>query len=250
MADPDGGWIVLFSGGKDSSWALSCALESNRDVRRLVLVHPPTDASAYHAPATGVARLAARSVGIPLVDAGLPASEVEPGSRAADDAEAAPLETTVRTLDIELDGGVAGIIVGTVESEPQADHVRSMCDRVGCEFYAPLWQADPHELAVTTIEAGLESRFVEVTAPGFDQSWLGRRFDHDALTDLVELNRECDVHLLGEGGEFETVVTDGPHMSCPIAIAFQREWYGTWGRLRISDAWLEAPANDYRLDRE
>ncbi|MCU4750666.1 diphthine--ammonia ligase [Halobacteria archaeon AArc-curdl1] len=247
MADRDGGWIALFSGGKESSWALHRALESGLDVRRLVLVHPPTPSSSYHAPGTPVIRLAARSIGIPLVDAGLPAVDVEPPDIGVDsigpeDAEIEPLEPTLRSLDADLDGGVAGVVVGTVADEHRAAGVRATCDRVGCDVHAPLWRAPPRELAKRMIDGGLEIRILQVTAPGFDESWLGRRLDRDALSDLVELNRESDVHLLGEGGEYETIVTDGPHMACPIVVAFRREWHGTWGRLRIANAWLDAPA--------
>ncbi|MFB1064628.1 diphthine--ammonia ligase [Natrinema sp. H-ect4] len=250
MFKPDDGWIVLFSGGKESSLALYQALENGRDVRRLVFVHSPTAASAYHAPAAPVVRLAAQSIGIPLVNAGLPAVDVEPPDIDADfapDTEVAEgteidsFENTIHALDAELNGGVTGIIVGTVESEHRTDHVRSICNRVGCDFCAPLLGVDPRELAETMIESGLEIVVVEVTAPGFDESWLGRRLDRDALAELEALRRDQGVHLLGEGGEFETVVTDGPHMSRPIAFESHREWHGSWGRLRITDAWLEAP---------
>ncbi|WIV66086.1 diphthine--ammonia ligase [Natrialbaceae archaeon AArc-T1-2] len=249
----DGGWIALFSGGKESSWALYRALESGCDVRRLVIVTPQASSGMYHAPATSVARLAARSIGIPVVDAGVPTVDVEPpdvGGDLADgrdgDASVEPLESAVGTLDVELDGGVAGILVGSVENELRIDRLRSICDDVGCDLLAPLWRAEPRELLETMIDAGLEIVVVEVTAPGFDESWLGRRLDRDALDELAELHRERDVHLLGEGGEFETIVTDGPHMSRPVVLEFEREWYDNWGRLRITDARLDthAPKTD------
>ena len=41
------------------------------------------------------------------------------------------------------------------------------------------------------------------------------------------------------GGEFETLVTDGPHMDRPIELEYETEWDGTRGTLRIEDAWLE-----------
>ncbi|MFC4438593.1 MULTISPECIES: diphthine--ammonia ligase [Natrialbaceae] len=250
MSDPDGGWIALFSGGKDSSWALHRALETGRDVRRLVTVHPPADSHRYYAPATPVSRLAAQSIGLPVVDVGLPAVDIEPpdiggdiaaASSAKGDAALEPLESALRTLDAELEGGVGGVVAGTVGSESQAARLRSMCDRLECDFFAPLWRADPRGLAATMIEAGLEIVVVEVAAPGFDESWLGRRLDRDALADLEELHREYGVHRLGEGGEFETIVTDGPHMSRPVALEFEREWYGTWGRVRVTDARLDTP---------
>jgi len=193
MSKPDDGWIVLFSGGKESSLALYQALENGRDVRRLVFVHSPTAASAYHAPAAPVVRLAAQSIGIPLVNAGLPAVDVEPPDIDADfapDTEVAEgteidsFENTIHALDAELNGGVTGIIVGTVESEHRTDHVRSICNRVGCDFCAPLWGVDPRELAETMIESGLEIVVVDhVTA-----------VDDDIISSTRIVNGEIDEH--------------------------------------------------------
>jgi len=66
--DADGAWVSLFSGGKDSSWALYQALERELPVERLVTVHPAGDSYMYHVPATRLASLAAESIGIPLVE--------------------------------------------------------------------------------------------------------------------------------------------------------------------------------------
>jgi diphthamide synthase (EF-2-diphthine--ammonia ligase) len=40
------------------------------------------------------------------------------------------------------------------------------------------------------------------------------------------------------GGEFETLVTDGPHMDRAIELEYETEWDGTRGTLRITVAWL------------
>ncbi|MDG5760205.1 diphthine--ammonia ligase [Natronococcus sp. A-GB1] len=247
MVASNGGWVALFSGGKDSSWALYQALEAGRDVRRLVVVLPPEGSHAYHAPATAVTRLAVQSVGIPTVDAGLPSTDLEPpdlreiGQSPATDSigELEPLEAVLERLDDAFDGGLEGVVAGVVESEFQADRLRSLCDGLGCDVLAPLWRAEPRELAIEMIDGGLEIVIVEVSAPGFDADWLGRRLDRDALADLEALRRKQGTHVLGENGEFETVVTDGPHMTRPIALEFEREWDGEWGRLRITDARLE-----------
>ncbi|ELY56085.1 universal metal-binding-domain/4Fe-4S-binding-domain containing ABC transporter protein [Natronococcus amylolyticus DSM 10524] len=243
MVASDGGWVALFSGGKDSSWALYRALEAGRDVRRLVAVRPPEGSHTYHAPATSVARLAARSIGIPTADAGLPTTDIEPPdlrptpANGVEDLE--PLEVALERLDDAFDGGLEGVVAGVVESEFQADRLRSLCDGLGCDFLAPLWRAEPRELATAMIDGGLGIVIVEVSAPGFDADWLGRRLDRDALADLEAIRREHGTHLLGEDGEFETIVIDGPHMTRSIALEFEREWNGEWGRLRITDARLE-----------
>ncbi|WP_324758504.1 diphthine--ammonia ligase [Haloarcula montana] len=237
----DGAWVSLFSGGKDSSWALYRALERGYPVERLVTVHPEGDSYMYHVPATQLATLAAESVGVPLL-------EVEPEDFGADDVpdagvqgdeELEPLEAALRDLDSELDGGITGLTAGAVESEYQTTRIEAMAERLEAQVFAPLWQEDPRTLAEAMLDAGFEIRLIRVAAYGLDESWLGRTLDADALDDLEALNDEYGVHILGEGGEFETLVTDGPHMDRRIELDYETEWDGTRGTLRIEDAWLE-----------
>ncbi|WP_227355308.1 diphthine--ammonia ligase [Haladaptatus salinisoli] len=228
-------WVSLFSGGKDSSWALYRALEDGLNVERLLTVHPAGDSYMYHVPATDLAALAAESIGIPLVEVrgDFDAESAEDAGEQGDK-EVETLETALRNLDVDL----AGVTAGAVESEFQTSRIRALCDRLGVELFAPLWRRDPRELAREMLDAGFEIRIVQVAARGLDESWLGRTLDADALADLERLNEEYGVHILGEGGEFETLVTDAPHMARPIELTYETEWDGTRGRVRITDARL------------
>jgi len=231
-----GRWVSLFSGGKDSSWALYRAQQEGLDVGRLLTVHPEGDSYMYHVPATRLAGLAAESIGIELL-------EVEPDDFEADetvdsgaqgDAELEPMEAALSNLGFDL----AGVTAGAVESEYQTSRIEAMCERLGCELFAPLWQENPRELADAMLDAGFEIRIIRVAAGGLDESWLGRTLDAAALDELEQLNEEYGVHILGEGGEFETLVTDGPHMSRPIELDYETEWDGMRGTLKIEDARL------------
>ncbi|WP_049987616.1 diphthine--ammonia ligase [Halobellus rufus] len=235
-----GSWVSLFSGGKDSSWALYRAQEQGLDVSHLLTVHPGDDSYMYHVPETRLAGLAAESLGIDLV-------EVEPDDLGADDVEDAgaqgdrelePLEAALTELQSDLDGSLAGVTAGAVESEFQTSRIQAMCDRLGIELFAPLWQRDSRALAEEMLDAGFEITIVQVAARGLDESWLGRTLDADALAELSALNEEYGVHVLGEGGEFETLVTDGPHMARPIELAYETVWEGTRGHIRVTDARL------------
>ncbi|WP_410765116.1 diphthine--ammonia ligase [Haloferax sp. DFSO60] len=231
-------WVSLFSGGKDSSWALYQALEEGLNVTRLLTVHPSDDSYMYHVPATELTTLAAESLGIELID-------VHPGdleaSSASDsgeqgDAELEPLEAALTDLQSEID--IAGVTAGAIESEFQTNRIQGMCDRLGIDLFAPLWQENPRELGDAMLDAGFEITIIQVAAHGLDESWLGRTLDADALDELEKLHDEYGVHILGEGGEFETLVTDGPHMDRPIELEYETEWEGTHGRLKITDAYL------------
>ena len=209
MTDSDAGrWVSLFSGGKDSSWALYRALTEGLDVARLLTVHPEGDSYMYHVPATHLAELAAESVGIEHVS-------VRPGDLGATDATDA-----------------------SAQGEYQTSRIRSMTDRLDCGLFAPLWERAPLELGEAMLDAGFEITIVQVAAYGLDRSWLGRTLDRDALAELADLEEAYGVHPLGEGGEFETFVTDGPHMERPIELAYESVWEGDRGHLTVTDARL------------
>ncbi|WP_247728403.1 diphthine--ammonia ligase [Halovivax limisalsi] len=242
MTRSRGSWISLFSGGKDSSYALYRALERGRSVGRLLTVHPEGDSYMYHVPATDLAELAAESIGIEAV-------AVHPGELDADrasdasaqgDRELEPLESALAALDDDLDGGIEGLIVGAVESDFQHRRISALCDRYGWECFAPLWNRPPRELAEEMLDAGFDIRVIQVAAGGLDRSWLGRRLDRAALADLEALSDSHGVHILGEGGEFETFVVDGPHMDRAISLEYTVEWEGTRGSIAVTDATLEA----------
>ncbi len=234
-----GAWVSLFSGGKDSTWALHRALQSDLDVQRLVTVHPEGDSYLYHVPQTELANLAAESIGIPSYDV-FPGEFDTDGSSVGErgDAELAPLETALRDLDDSLANGLGGIVAGAVESEFQTSRIEAMAHRLDVELFAPLWQRDSVALLEAMLEADFEIRIVKVAARGLDEKWLGRVLDQEAMADLIDLNETYGVHVLGEGGEFETIVTAGPHMDRRIDLEYSIEWDGTRGSLALTDARL------------
>jgi len=234
-------WVSLFSGGKDSAWALYRAQQTGLDVGRLLTVHPAGDSYMYHTPATHLADLAAESIGLPLLS-------VEPDEFGADDvtdagaqgdAELEPLEAALSDLAADPEFDLTGVTAGAVESEFQTSRIEGLCDRLGIDLFAPLWQRDPETLAEEMFAAGFEIKIVQVAAAGLDESWLGRTLDADALSELRELNDRYGVHVLGEGGEFETFVVDGPHMDRRIRLDLSTVWEGSRGHVVVEDAWLE-----------
>jgi ABC transporter with metal-binding/Fe-S-binding domain ATP-binding protein len=232
-------WVSLFSGGKDSSWALYRALEAGHPVERLVTVHPTGDSYMYHTPATHLTALAAESIGIDLLDVHPEDFEAESADESGEqgDRELEPLERALESLADEW-GLIGGVTAGAVESEYQTSRIQAMCDRLGAELFAPLWQEDPRELAAAMLEAGFEIVVLQVAAYGLDESWLGRTLDADAVAELEDLHDEYGVHVLGEGGEFETFVVDGPHMTRRLDLEYERVWEGDRGHLEITDARL------------
>jgi diphthine-ammonia ligase len=79
-----------------------------------------------------------------------------------------------------------------------------------------------------------------------DRGWLGRLIDKEALDDLVELNSKYQLSIIGEGGEYETLVLDAPYFKKRIQILKSRIiWEGSSGYLLVEDAELEAKAREH-----
>jgi uncharacterized protein (TIGR00290 family) len=75
---------------------------------------------------------------------------------------------------------------------------------------------------------------VGVYAHGLDRSWLGKEINHDTLKQLEELNRKYQISLVGEGGEYESLVLDCPIFKKRLEIIESRiKFENDFGTLEI-----------------
>jgi len=211
---------VLFSGGKDSNYALYWALNQGWDVSYLVSVVPARDDSfMYHVPAIELTGLQAECIGIPLI------KEPVSGEK---EREVEELEKILSKLDID------GIVSGAVESEYQKTRIDTICENLGFKSFSPLWHKKPITLLGDILSAGFEVMVVGVSAEGLDGTWLGKVLDEEALTDLSTLQKKFGVHPAGEGGEYETTVLDGSTYKKRIEVlASEKKWDKQSGTLGI-----------------
>lgn len=217
----------LFSGGKDSTYALYLAQQSGLEVTSLVTILPREASMMYQVPNVEWASLSAEALGIPQLQ-----ERSEEGVRA----ELRALKTALGRTDAEA------VVVGAVASDFQFVRVHEVCEALGLWVCAPLWRKDPEGLLREYAEAGFRILVVGVSAEGLDASWLGRLLDARARHDLALLHRTHGVHPTGEGGEFETWVLDGPNFRSGIAVReAETRWEGSSGTLLVRDASLDRP---------
>jgi uncharacterized protein (TIGR00290 family) len=89
------------------------------------------------------------------------------------------------------------------------------------------------------LDAGFEIIVTSVSAQGFDETWLGRKLDEEALQDLIKLNQRYGINLSGEGGEYESLVLDAPFFRKRIEpLEVERIWRGDSGHLLVKKAEL------------
>lgn len=214
---------VLYSGGKDSNYALYWALNQGWDVQCLVSMLPQRDDSyMFHVPCVNLTGLQAECIGIPIV------SKTVSGVK---EKEVAELEQVLKGLRVE------GVVSGAVASEYQKTRIDSVCHKLGFKSFAPLWHKRPISLVSDILSAGFEVVVSGVSAYGLDESWLGKTLCDEDLETLMELERKYGVSVCGEGGEFETLVVDGPIFNERIEVVrTHKVWGGQAGQLIVDEA--------------
>jgi diphthine-ammonia ligase len=217
---------VLFSGGKDSSYATWIVQHQGWDVNLVTVKPSSADSDMFHHPNVGWTQLQAKGMG-------LSHDVVE----VKDSDEMTDLQNALAAMKDRYD--ITGLVSGAIASDYQKSRIDNMCDAIGLKSYAPLWHKNPRLLVEDLKKAGFRIVLVAVAAAGLDESWLGQELSAQQWSRLERLSKVHGIHLTGEGGEYETFVQDAPHFSKIVEIEKSRnEWHGDRGRMIIERASL------------
>jgi len=217
---------VLATGGKDSTLALYRISEEGHEVTCLVAMIPMREDSwMFHYPNIRLVDLFAEAVGIPLVKAetsGVREKEVE------------DLKSLIEKLDVE------GVVSGAIASNYQRGRIERICRQLELECITPLWQENPLNVMKQIVDLRFEVIMTGVYAYGFSKEWLGRKIDEGAVEALMELNKRYGISLVGEGGEYETLVLDAQFFNKRIRIVeAERVWENQSGYFLVTKAELK-----------
>ena len=191
---------VLFSGGKDSSYAAYLASQNNELVCLITLHSKNLYSYMFHTPSISKTKLQAEVMNLPLI---------EVNTKGEKEIELNDLKDAI--IDAKKKYKIEGIVTGAVESVYQASRIQKICDDLGLEVFNPLWQKNQIELLNDLIKNKFEVIIVAVAAEGFDTSWLGRKIDVNMIEELVKLNKKYGINPAFEGGEAESFV-----LNCPL----------------------------------
>ena len=218
---------ALVSGGKDSIYSAYLADTQGMSVDELVVLRPADpDSMMFHTPNLSMVALQAQAWG-----KATRTIEVR-GSSEADEAEA------IRTA---LAGSTGPVVSGAVASSYQWSRLHAVTFALGRPLYCPLWGKDPGRVVREEIGAGLEIRLVHLAAEPLTPELLGRQLDLDLVREIERRGREIRaVHVAGEGGEYETLVTDLPDWKRRLVLdRVEHEYRGSTSRLVVQEAHLE-----------
>ncbi|MDE1826233.1 MAG: diphthine--ammonia ligase [Thaumarchaeota archaeon] len=222
---------ALFSGGKDSTFAIYRAKSEGHDVSCLVTVFPKSEEShLLHHPNIGLTVLQAKAMNIPQITVGLDSDDAR--------IEVDNLKKALKTAKEQF--GIEGVVHGGIRSTFQKNHFETICRSLNLGVVSPLWNVNESRYLHDLIQSGFQFIVTSVTAQGLDNSWLGKEMTIPDVEKLIVLSSKFGFNASFEGGEAETFVISCPLFSGRIKIVKSNEmWDGYRGRFEITEAVLE-----------
>lgn len=216
---------VLFSGGKDSCYAMYLAKKQGNEIACLIaMISENPESYMFHTPNIKRTEKQAEVMNIPLITY---------RTKGIKEDELKDLEDAIQKAKEKYD--IQGIVTGALHSEYQRSRIKKICDELELECINPLWHKDEIEYLKELIANKFKVIIIGVFAYPLDGTWLGRGIDNKFIEDAIKLKEKYQIHPAGEGGEFETFVT-----TCPL---FSRE-------LKIKPKEIEGKDNSWKMDIE
>lgn len=187
---------ILFSGGKDSSYAAYLAKKNGYEISCLItIVSENKESYMFHTPSIEQVKKQAVVMNIPLIAV---------NTKGEKEKELLDLEKAIKIAIKKYN--IKGVVTGAVESVYQSSRIQKICNKLGIECFNPLWQKDQFELLNDLIKNEFEVIITGVFAEGFDKSWLGKKIDDEFIKEMKKLYEKYKINPSGEGGEYESFV--------------------------------------------
>ncbi len=198
---------VLFSGGKDSTYALFKAMQKESVVCLISLISQNSESYMFHTPNIDLTVMQSEALGLPIVQ------KTTTGEKEYE------LKDLAGAIKQAMDKyQIDGIVTGAIESVYQAERVQRVCHALGLWCFNPLWKKDQVALLHELLQFRFTIMISGVFAEPFDKSWLGKIIDIKVVDKLVDYAAKYKINPAGEGGEIETTVLDAPIFQKRISV--------------------------------
>ena len=199
---------ALFTGGKDSTYAIHLAQQAGNEITCLITIQSDNpDSYMFHTPAIELTELQAEAMEMPHIIA---------SSEGEKEVELEDLELAIKVAKEKFE--FEGVITGALFSEYQSSRIEKICLKLGLKCVNPLWHKNQEEEMQELVDQGFEFIFTAIAADGLNKNWLNKVIDNTDLLKLKELKDKIGSNVAGEGGEFESLVLDCPLFKKKLVI--------------------------------
>ena len=221
----------LFSGGKDSTYAIYLAQKQGHEVICLLSIFTKSEEShLLHYPNLQWTKLQSQSMNIPQLTINSESNET--------DDELFALEKLLQNAKDRFH--IEGLVHGGIKSQFQKEKFESLCSKLDLVAITPLWNTEPEQYMNDLLDSNFVFVMITVSSDGLDDTWLGKEITKSDIDTLKNLSEKFGFNLNFEGGEAETFVVDCPLFENSIKINQAKKiWDGYRGRFEIVDAELK-----------
>ena len=188
--------VSLFSGGKDSLYAMYLAEKQGFKVDNLLTLLPTLPWPSPHAENVEALKVLAQSMGkhLTIVDFKKDGAFIE----------------ALESLEVDA------LIAGDIDGEAHLAGLTDVCGKVGLELLEPIYGRDASELFHEIFGLGFKALITGVNLDFLGAEWLGFTISKETGSDF--LSKIGDVDPLGEYGEFHTLVLECPLYPKPFQV--------------------------------
>ncbi len=208
---------ALYSGGKDSTYAIHWAvLHGFEVIRTITLVPLDRESWMFQVPNVAWAPLASEAMEIESMvffTSGLKDKELDDLRRAF---------KTCKAL------GAQGIVSGALLSDYQRMNIAVVAEDVGLKTYSPLWRKDQAKYMEELVDEGFEILITSASAYGFPFELVGKVLDHEGVRKVIEASKRFGFNPAFEGGEAETFVVYAPLFKRRLNVEGEKKRLGEY----------------------
>ena len=188
--------VALFSGGKDSLYAVHLVEKQGVTVDHLITLLPTLPWPSPHAENIEALKILAESMGkhLTIVDFKKEEAFIE----------------ALKSLKVDA------LVAGDINVEAHLAGLKDVCNKTGLELLEPIYGKDTSELFHQIFGLGFKALITGVNLNCMDEEWLG--FTISKESGAAFLSKIGSADPLGENGEFHTLVFECPLYAKPFKI--------------------------------
>ncbi|MCH8519604.1 MAG: diphthine--ammonia ligase [Nanoarchaeota archaeon] len=190
---------VLFSGGKDSHLAMYKASKEHEIVCAITMKSRNSYSYMF------------QSLGFEYTSLQLKMQQIKQHIVQTYGEKEEELEDLKRGIQetIEL-YGVEGIVTGAIKSTYQASRIQKICRDLDIWCFNPLWEINEEEMLEELSSLHFEVVLLGVFGYPLTKKFVGETLNEDIIQKLLLFKEKYALSPIGEGGEYESFVLNGP----------------------------------------
>jgi len=214
---------ILYSGGKDSTYAIEYCMKKGWNIKYLLSVKPSrTDCYLFHFATVEHTKELAKILEIKHILVGCDIAD--------------PVKEAEIVKNVVINNKVDAVVLGGVGlQETQIRSLQNALLPFKIEVFASHAGLDSYDLLKEMISRGYEIIITEIASDGLTEKHLGFRLNNETFDYFNKLSQKYGFEILGEGGYYNSLVVDGPIFKKKLAILNGKKvMNGSSGYLEVS----------------